>query len=57
MDMLMPQPSRHDGLGRAFTIFEDAARRQTLVAVLELFSSAGWPEALKVLFELPDLLR
>ncbi|HYO53753.1 hypothetical protein, partial [Archangium sp.] len=38
-------------------IFEDAARRQTLVAVLELFSSAGWPEALKVLFELPELLR
>ncbi|HEX5754421.1 MAG TPA: hypothetical protein VFZ09_50020 [Archangium sp.] len=38
-------------------IFEDAARRQTLVAVLELFSSVGWPEAMKVLFELPDLLR
>lgn len=38
-------------------IFEEAARRQSLVAVLELFSSAGWPEAMKVLFELPDLLR
>lgn len=38
-------------------IFDDAARRHTLVAVLELFSSAGWPEALKLLFELPDLLR
>ncbi len=38
-------------------IFDDAARRRTLVAVLELFSSAGWPEALKLLFELPDLLR
>jgi hypothetical protein len=38
-------------------IFEDAARRQVLIAVLELFSSAGWPEAQKVLFELPDLLR
>ncbi len=38
-------------------IFEDANRRQTLVKVLEIFSSAGWPEALKLLFELPDLLR
>ena len=38
-------------------IFEDPNRRQTLVKVLEVFSSAGWPEALKLLFELPDLLR
>ncbi len=38
-------------------IFEDAGRRRTLVRVLEAFSSAGWPEALKLLFELPDLLR
>jgi hypothetical protein len=38
-------------------IFDAAARRRTLVAILELFSSAGWPEALKLLFELPDLLR
>jgi hypothetical protein len=38
-------------------IFEDATRRRTLVDILELFSSAGWPEALKLLFELPDLLR
>ena len=38
-------------------IFDDTARRRTLVSVLELFSSAGWPEALKLLFELPDLLR
>jgi hypothetical protein len=38
-------------------IFEDTARRQKLVEVLELFSNAGWPDALKLLFELPDLLR
>jgi hypothetical protein len=38
-------------------IFEDPDRRRKLVEVLELFSSAGWPDALKLLFELPDLLR
>jgi hypothetical protein len=38
-------------------IFEDPERRRALVEVLELFSSAGWPDALKLLFELPDLLR
>jgi hypothetical protein len=38
-------------------VFEDTARRQKLVEVLELFSNAGWPDALKLLFELPDLLR
>ncbi|WP_225410018.1 hypothetical protein [Stigmatella hybrida] len=38
-------------------IFDDASRRRTLVKILELFSSAGWPEALKLLFELPELLR
>lgn len=38
-------------------VFEDASRRTRLVAALELFSSAGWPEALKLLYELPDLLR
>jgi hypothetical protein len=39
------------------SIFEDLARRQKLVEVLELFSNAGSPEALKLLYELPDLLR
>jgi hypothetical protein len=39
------------------SIFSGAERRSRLVAVLELFSNAGWPEALKLLFELPDLLR
>lgn len=38
-------------------VFEDVGRRARLVEVLELFSSAGWPEALKLLYELPDLLR
>lgn len=38
-------------------IFESADRRERLIEVLELFSGAGWPDALKLLFELPDLLR
>lgn len=38
-------------------VFDDEVRRARLVRVLELFSSAGWPEALKLLYELPDLLR
>lgn len=38
-------------------VFEDAERRSRLVRALELFSSAGWPEALKLLYELPELLR
>lgn len=38
-------------------VFEDGSRRARLVSVLELFSNVGWPEALKLLYELPDLLR
>lgn len=38
-------------------IFDDAVRRAELIEILELFSGAGWPEALRLLFELPDLLR
>ena len=38
-------------------IFDNQDRRDRLVHILELFSSAGWPEALKLLYELPDLLR
>ncbi|WP_143101557.1 ATP-binding protein [Stigmatella aurantiaca] len=38
-------------------IFEDTTRRSRLVEVLEVFSRAGWPEAMKLLYELPDLLR
>lgn len=39
------------------TIFEDDGRRARLVAILHLFSEVGWTEALKLLYELPDLLR
>lgn len=38
-------------------LFENPARRTALIAVLQLFSDAGWPEALKLLYELPDLMR
>jgi len=38
-------------------IFEDEGRRARLVAILQLFSHAGWPEALRLLYDLPDLLR
>ncbi len=38
-------------------IFEDSARRERLIEVLGLFSNAGWPDAQKLLYELPDLLR
>ncbi|MDN7742033.1 MULTISPECIES: ATP-binding protein [Burkholderia] len=39
------------------SVFADNARREQLVQVLELFSKAGAPEALRLLYELPDLLR
>ncbi|WP_430432311.1 hypothetical protein [Methyloversatilis sp.] len=38
-------------------LFEEPARRNALIGVLNLFSDAGWPEALKLLYELPDLMR
>lgn len=38
-------------------IFDDQGRRGRLVAILQLFSEVGWPEALKLLYQLPDLLR
>ena len=38
-------------------IFDDSVRRGQLLALLELFSGAGWPEAMSLLYELPDLLR
>lgn len=38
-------------------IFDTRDRRAKLIQVLELFSKAGWPEALRLMFELPDLLR
>ncbi|MDX1003190.1 ATP-binding protein [Sinorhizobium medicae] len=39
------------------SIFEDGECRAALVEILRLFSEVGWPEALKLLYELPDLLR
>lgn len=39
------------------SIFEDDARRAALVEILRLFSDIGWPGALKLLYDLPELLR
>jgi hypothetical protein len=39
------------------SIFDDPARRARLVSILGLFSDVGWPDALKLMYELPDLLR
>lgn len=39
------------------SIFEDEHHRNNLVAILDLFADAGWPEALQLLYDLPDLLR
>ena len=39
------------------SIFEDSVRRSALVEILRLFSDVGWPDALKLLYELPELLR
>ena len=38
-------------------VFTAPARRGDLVAVLELFASAGWPDAYSLLFDLPEILR
>lgn len=38
-------------------IFEDPTRRAQLVEILQLFSEVGWPDALRLLYDLPDLLR
>lgn len=38
-------------------IFEDPERRAKLVEILQLFSEVGWSEAIRLLYELPDLLR
>lgn len=39
------------------SIFEDNNRRAALVEILRLFSDVGWSDALKLLYDLPDLLR
>jgi len=38
-------------------IFETKDHRAKLVDILQLFSEAGWPQALQLLYDLPDLLR
>lgn len=38
-------------------IFEVEKHRDNLIAILGLFADVGWPEALQLLYELPDLLR
>jgi len=38
-------------------IFDDPARRAMLVEILQLFSEVGWTDALRLLYDLPDLLR
>ncbi|GAA6201747.1 hypothetical protein [Aquicoccus sp. SU-CL01552] len=39
------------------SIFEDDDRRERLIAILRLFSDVGWSDALKLLYDLPELLR
>jgi hypothetical protein len=39
------------------SIFEDDVRRAHLVEMLRLFSDVGWSDALKLLYDLPELLR
>ena len=38
------------------SIFEVDTRRAALVEILRLFSDVGWSDALKLLYDLPDLL-
>ena len=38
-------------------LFDDPRRRDSLTALLDMFADAGWPEAMRLLWELPDLLR
>ena len=38
-------------------VFDVEERRQTLVRCLELFASAGWPSASRLLYRLPELFR
>ena len=38
-------------------IFRDTARRDSLIACLDIFIEAGWPAALRLLYRLPDSLR
>jgi hypothetical protein len=39
------------------SLFDEPEQRQRLSDMLTLFSDEGWPEALQLLYDLPDLLR
>ena len=39
------------------SLFDEPDQRQRLSDMLTLFSDEGWPEALQLLYDLPDLLR
>lgn len=39
------------------SLFEDEACRTELLEILKLFSDVGWPDAMKLLYDLPELLR
>lgn len=39
------------------SLFEDDLKRGHLIAILQLFSEVGWTDALRLLYDLPDLLR
>lgn len=38
-------------------VFDDPRHREMLVEILQLFAEVGWTDALKLLYDLPDLLR
>lgn len=38
-------------------LFDDTVQRDRLISMLDLFAEAGWPEAMRLLWEIPDLLR
>ena len=38
-------------------IFKDDARQANLTQCLDCFAGAGWPEAQRLLYQLPELLR
>jgi hypothetical protein len=38
-------------------LFDQPARRQTLVTCLDAFIEAGWPSARRLLYRLPELLQ
>lgn len=39
------------------SIFDDGPRQGRLVEILRIFGETGWPSAMALLYELPDLLR